>query len=85
VAKRRSLWAELQRERANRQRLEQQARVAELDSVLTTGLQQGPGVSFASLKHSVEMPPFDAGGLDDQFQGVAAEMRRGHPRSVCDD
>ncbi len=41
-----------------------QARVAELDSVLTTGLQQGPGVSFASLKHSVEMPPFDAGGLD---------------------
>ncbi len=23
--------------------------------------------------------------LDDQFQGVAAEMRRGHPRSGCDD
>ena len=23
--------------------------------------------------------------LDDQFQGVAAETRRGHPRSVCDD
>jgi serine/threonine-protein kinase RsbW len=22
--------------------------------------------------------------LDDQFQGVAAETRRGHPRSVCD-
>ena len=23
--------------------------------------------------------------LDDQFQGVAAEIRRGHPRSVCED
>ena len=118
MAKRRSLWAELQRERANRQCLEQQARrsaertdakaardreqarraairqaaasererkrlyiedrkaeaaamvadlqarVAEMDSVLTAGLHQGLGVSFASLKHSVEMPPFDAGGLD---------------------
>ena len=117
MAKRRSLWAELQRERANRQRLEQQARraaerwetkeardreqarraamrqaaadererkrlyiddrkaeaaamavelqgrVAELDSVLTAGLQHGPGVSFASLKHTVEMPPFDPGSL----------------------
>jgi restriction system protein len=41
-----------------------QARVAEMDSLLTAGLHQGLGVSFASLKHSVEMPPFDAGGLD---------------------
>jgi restriction system protein len=118
LTKRHSLWAELQRERANRQRLEQQARRAaerahakasrdreqaqraavrkaaasererkrlyiedrkaeaaamvadlqacdaELESVLTTGLHQGPGVSFASLKHSVNMPPFDAGSLD---------------------
>ena len=112
------MWAELQRERANRQRLEQQerreterweakqaqefeqarraairraaadererkrlyiedrkaeaaamaadvqARVAELDSVLTSGPHQAPGLSFASLKRSVEMPPFDPGGLD---------------------
>jgi restriction system protein len=118
VAKRQSLWAELQRERANRQRRERQqrlaverweakqardfeqaqratkrqaaadererkrlyvedrkaeaaamaadvqARIAELDSVLTDGLHQGPGVSFASLKHSVEIPSFDPGGLD---------------------
>jgi restriction system protein len=118
VAKRQSLWAELQRERANRQRRERQERLAaerweakqtqefeqaqraarrqaaadererkrlyiedrkaeaaamaadaqdridELDSVLTAALHQGPGVSFASLKHSVEMPPFDPGGLD---------------------
>jgi restriction system protein len=117
VAKRQSLWAELQRERANRQRRERQERlaakqweakqtrefeqaqraarrqaaadererkrlyiedrkaeaaamaadaqdrIAELDSVLTDGL-QGPGVSFASLKHSVKMPPFDPAGLD---------------------
>jgi hypothetical protein len=112
---RRSLWAEFQRERANRLRREQQARreaerravkearareqatraaiqraaadqrerdrlyiedrkaqaeamaddlqirIAELDSVLTAALHQGPGVSLASL---VEMPPFDPGGLD---------------------
>lgn len=118
MARRRSLWAELQHERANRQRLEQQAhraaeraeataarareqarraalrhatanererkrlyiedrkaeaaamgaelqaRVTELDSVLRTGIQQPPGVSFASLKHAVETPPFDPGGLD---------------------
>jgi restriction system protein len=119
VAKRRGLWAELQREHAIRQRLEQQARraaeqreakkardreqarraairqaaadererkrlyiedrkaeaaamaadlqirVAELDSVLTARLHQAPGISFASLlKRTVEMPPFDSGGLD---------------------
>jgi Pentapeptide repeats (8 copies) len=119
VAKRRGLWAELQRNRAHWQRLEQQARraaerreakeardreqarrdairqaaadererkrlyiedrnaeaaamaadlqirMAELDSVLTAGLHQAPpGISFASLKHTVEMPPFDPGGLD---------------------
>jgi restriction system protein len=121
VAKRRSLWAELQHEHANRQRLELQAhrtaerawakeakdrdqarraairqaaenekerkrlyiedrkaeaatmaadlqtRVAELDSVLAAGLHQPPSVSFASLKHSVAMPPFDPGGLDRAF------------------
>lgn len=117
MAKKRSLWAELQRERANRLRLEQQAlravereqakaerdreqarraaarqaaanererkrlyiedrkaeaaamradlqaRIAQLDAVLTAGVNQGPGVSFDSLKHSVDMPPFDAGRL----------------------
>ena len=111
MAKRQSLWAELQRERANRQRRERrellaaqrwevkqtreyeqaqraagrqvaandrerkrlyiedrkaeaaamaadmQDRIAELDSLLKAGLHQGPGVSFASLKHSVQMPP----------------------------
>jgi restriction system protein len=121
VAKKRSLWAELQRERANRQRIEQQARrtaeraetkaardreqarraairqaaasererkrlyiedrkaetaamvadfqarIAELDAVLTAGLHQGPGVSFSSLKHMVEMASFDPGGLDRPF------------------
>ena len=41
-----------------------QASIGELDAVLTAGLHQGPGVSFASLKHSVEMQPFDPGGLD---------------------
>jgi restriction system protein len=121
VAKKRSLWAELQRERANHQRLEQQqrraversvakaardreqdqraairkaaanererkrlyiedrkaeaaamaadvqARIAELETVLTGGLHQNSGVSFASLKHTVVMPPFDPGGLDRPF------------------
>jgi restriction system protein len=121
VAKKRSVWAELQRERASRQRLEQQARraaeravakaardreqarrgairqaaanererkrlyiedrkaeaaamtadvqarIAELDAVLTGGLHQRSGVSFASLKHTVEMPPFDPAGLDRPF------------------
>jgi restriction system protein len=38
-----------------------QTRIAELDSILTTALHRGPGVSLASL---VEMPPFDPGGLD---------------------
>ena len=115
MAKRRSPWAEFQRERAYWQRVEEQARraakrreakeardreqarraairqaeaderertrlyiedckaeaeakaadlqvrVAALDSILTD---QGPGVSFASLKHTVEMLPFDPGGLD---------------------
>jgi restriction system protein len=118
VVKRQNLWAELQRERADRQRRERkerqalerwetqqtrdderarraairqaaadererkrlyiedrkaeaaamaadlQARIAELDPVLTAGLHQGPGVTFASLKHSTEMPPFDPDGLD---------------------
>jgi restriction system protein len=117
VAKRQGLWAKLQSERANRLRLEQQARraaerreakeardreqarraairqavadererkrlyvedrkaeaaamtarlqirIAELDSVLTAGLHQGPLVSFASLNNAVEMPPFDPGDL----------------------
>jgi restriction system protein len=118
VAKRQGFWAELQRERANRQRVEQQARRAaeraearaareheqarraairhaaasererkrlyiedrkaeaaamvadlqirliELDSVLTSGIHQGPSLSFASLKRAVEIPAFDPGGLD---------------------
>jgi restriction system protein len=118
VANRRGLWAELQRERANRQRLELQARraaeraavkaardrdqarrgalrqaaasererkrlyieerkaeaaamaadlqarVAELDLVLASGLHQRASVSFSSLKHKAEMPSFDPGGLD---------------------
>lgn len=118
MAKRQSLWAELQRERANRQRRERQEllatqrweakqtreyeqaqraagrqaaandrerkrlyiedrkaeaaamaadmqdRITELDSLLNAGLHRGPGVSFASLKHSVQMPPFDPAGLD---------------------
>jgi restriction system protein len=118
VARRRGLWAELQRERAYRQRLEQQARreaerreakearardqaeraairqaiaderernrlyfedrkaeaeamaadlqnrIAELESVLTDGIHWRPTVSFASFKRTVDMPPFDPGGLD---------------------
>lgn len=40
------------------------ARLGELDSVLTSGIQQAPGLSFPSLKHAVEMPAFDPGGLD---------------------
>jgi restriction system protein len=112
VAKKRGVWAELQRERANRQRLEQQARraaeqaavrtartarqreqikrasarqaaasererkrlyiadrkaeaeamasdlrgrVAELDSVLSAGVCEQAGVSFVSLKHTLEV------------------------------
>jgi restriction system protein len=112
------LWTDLQRERANRQRLEQQARraaqraevkaardrdqarraavrqaaasererkrlyiedrkseaaamvadlqtrLAELDSVLTAGIRQGHGLTFASLKRAVEMPAFDPERLD---------------------
>lgn len=118
MARRRSVWTELQRDRANRQRLELQARraavqaavqaerqreqagraaarrmaandrerkrlyveerkaeaatmvsdlqarLAELDSVLTAGVLRQPDVSFASLKRTVEIPPFDPGGLD---------------------
>jgi restriction system protein len=46
-----------------------QARTAELDAILTVGLHQGPGVSFASLKHTVEMLPFDPGDLDRPLAG----------------
>jgi restriction system protein len=44
-----------------------QARVAQLDSVLTAGLRQETEVSFASLKRRVEMPPFDPGSLDSRL------------------
>ncbi len=44
-----------------------QARMAELDSVLAVGISQRPSVSFASLKRTVAVPPFDAGGLDSQL------------------
>lgn len=118
MARNRSLWAELQHERASRQRHEQQARraaerahvqatrereqaqraalrqaaasererkrlyiegrkadaramvaelqgrIAELDSLLTAGLYRRSRLSFASLKHSADVPPFEPGDLD---------------------
>lgn len=118
MAKKRSLWAELQRERANRQRVEQQAlrafereaaktareheqaeraairqaaanererkrlyiedrkaeaaamasdvqaRIAELDAILASGLHHESGISYASLKHTAETRPFAVAGLD---------------------
>jgi len=117
VARTRGVWAELQRERANRQRLEQQARHtaeqaaaraerqreqvrrasarqaaasererkrlyiadrkaeaaamasdlqgrgAELGSVLSAGVRERSGVSFVSLKRTLELPRFDPGHL----------------------
>jgi transcriptional regulator with XRE-family HTH domain len=39
----------------------------------------------AELARAVDKALDADGSLDDQFQGVAAEMRRGHPRSVCED
>lgn len=118
MAKRRGFWADLQRERAARQReieranrvalaearkaerererhiraVKQQAaaderarkrlyiegrkadaqaltadievRISELDNVLATGVGRNAGISFASLKQTVEMQPFDPAGLD---------------------
>ena len=115
VAKKQSLWAELQRDQVRRQRQRQQAmrmeakscgpsrerileggcaagreyakerkrlnldarkaeaasmtsklqsRIAELDSVLSTGLRERPLVTFASLKPAPSYPPFEADGLD---------------------
>lgn len=115
MAKKQSLWAELQRDQVRRQRQRQQAmrmearaaaqagneslkaaarqaaedakerkrlnldarkaeaasmtsklqsRIAELDSVLSTGLRERPLVTFASLKRAPSYPPFEADGLD---------------------
>jgi restriction system protein len=136
VAKGRGVWAELQRERANRQRLEQQARraaaqaalrterqrdqarraaarqaaanererkrlyiadrkaeaaamvsdlqarLAELDSVLADGIRQRSGVSFALLKHTLELPEFDPGGLDAPFTEPQWEQFAPRPPSA---
>jgi restriction system protein len=61
---RRRLYIEDRKAEAAGMAADLQSRIAELDSVLTAGLHQGPGASFASFKHTVEMPLFDPGGLD---------------------
>lgn len=61
---RRRLYVEERKAEAASMVMELQARVAELDSALTAGIQQGPLVTFASLKRSPSYPPFDAGGLE---------------------
>lgn len=40
-----------------------QTRVAQLDSILVAGTGQRPGLSFASLKHTVRLPDFSPGGF----------------------
>lgn len=41
-----------------------EARVAELESVLTSGIRKRALVTFSSLKHEPAHPPFDPGGYD---------------------
>jgi len=61
---RKRLYVEDRKAEAAAMAADLQARVAELDSVLTAALQQRSVVSFAALKHQAEMPPFDPAGLD---------------------
>lgn len=61
---RRRLYVEDRKAEAASMAVELQARVTELDSVLTAGIRQSPLVTFASLKRAPSYPPFDPGGLD---------------------
>jgi restriction system protein len=61
---RRRLYVEDRKAEAASNAASLQARMSELDSVLTSGIRQRPLVTFASLKRSVSYPAFDAGGLD---------------------
>jgi restriction system protein len=61
---RKRLHAEARKAEAATMTSELQARVAQLDSMLTAGIRRRPLVTFASLKRSPSYLPFDAGGLD---------------------
>jgi restriction system protein len=61
---RKRLYFEDRKAEAEAMAADLQNRIAELESVLTDGLHWRPTVSFASFKRTVDMPPFDPGGLD---------------------
>jgi restriction system protein len=61
---RRRLYVEERKAEAASRAASLQARISELDSVLTSGICQRPLVTFSSLKGPVTYPAFDAGGLD---------------------
>ena len=61
---RKRLYLEARKAEAASMTSDLQARVAELDSVLSAGVRQRPLVTFASLKRAPSYPPFDAGGLE---------------------
>jgi len=61
---RKRLYLEARKAEAASMTSDLQARVAELDSVLSAGVRQRPLMTFASLKRAPSYPPFDAGGLD---------------------
>jgi restriction system protein len=64
---RKQLYIEDRKAEAASMAADLQSRIAELDSILTASLRRDPSVSFASFKRTVEMPPFDPGGLDRRF------------------
>lgn len=61
---RKRLYVEERKAEAAEMTADLQARLAELDSILTAGVNDRSPVSFASLKRTIDMPPFDPGGLD---------------------
>jgi len=71
---RKRLYVEQRKAEAASMASQVQARVAELDSVLTAGIRQHPLVTFAALKHTPGYQPFDAGGLDRAFPGPRWEQ-----------
>jgi restriction system protein len=60
----RRLYVEERKAEAASQAASLQARISELDSVLTSGVRQRPLVAFSSLRRSVTYPAFNADGLD---------------------
>jgi restriction system protein len=62
---RKRLHVEQRQAEAEQMAVELNARMRELDTLLTAGLAAGDGPSFGSFKRTFEAPPFDPQGLDE--------------------